>query len=152
MMHLVLSIRSFVFRWCAALSAFVYTPVLLAQTEVVKTHIEPMSAEYAVKTVLGMILVIGVIVALAWLVRRMGKMNGFLSGEIKVVSSLSLGTREKLVVVQVGGEQFLVGATSQQITRIARINSPIAMSTAAAPAERLTFQQLFAKLKHGPRA
>lgn len=136
----------------AALFALVYAPVLLAQNEVAKTRVEPMSAEYVVKTIIGMIVVVGIIIALAWLVRRMGRMNGLLSGEIKIVSSLSLGTREKLVLVQVGEEQFLLGATAQQINRIARIKLPITAGATSAPAERLTFQQLFSRLKNGPRA
>lgn len=151
MSRLIRRAACFVCQWCASLPAFLYAPALLAQTEVAKTRVDPMSAEYVVKTVVGMIVVIGIIVALAWLVRRMGKMNGLMSGEVKIVSSLSLGAREKIVLVQVGEEQFLLGATPQQINRIARIKSPISPAVAAVPAERLTFQQLFAKLKHGPR-
>lgn len=151
-MRLIILTRSLLRRAGAALFAFVYAPALLAQDEVVKTHVEPMSAEYVVKTIIGMIVVIGIIVALAWLVRRMGRMNGLLSGEIKIVSSLSLGTREKLVLVQVGEEQFLLGATAQQINRIARVKLPITAGATSAPAERITFQQLYSRLKNGPRA
>src|SRR3569832_185071 len=150
--RLITRTRSFARRWCAPLTALAYAPPLFAQTEVAKTRVDPMSAEYVVKTAVGMIVVIGIIVALAWLVRLMGKMNGLMSGEVKIVSSLSLGAREKIVLVQVGEEQFLLGAPPQQINRIARIKSPVAAGAAAAPAERLTIQQLFAKLKHGPRA
>src|SRR3569833_152394 len=184
--RLIKRTRSFARRGCAPLTALAYAPPLFAQTEVAKTRVDPMSAEYVVKTAVGMfvvfgffvvfvwfvcckgkmnsnmsnvvktavgmIVVIGIIVALAWLVRRKGKMNGLMSGEVKIVSSLSLGAREKIVLVQVGEEQFLLGATPQQINRIARIKSPVDAGAAAAPAERLTFQQLFAKLKHGPRA
>lgn len=148
----IIRARSRLRRAGAALFALVYAPALLAQNEVAKARVEPMSAEYVVKTIIGMIVVIGIIVALAWLVRRMGRMNGLLSGEIKIVSSLSLGTREKLVLVQVGEEQFLLGATPQQINRIARIKLPITAGAAAAPAERITFQQLYSRLKNGPRA
>lgn len=151
-MRAIIRPHSLLRRAGVALFAFVYAPVLLAQNEVAKARVEPMSAEYVVKTIIGMIVVIGIIVALAWLVRRMGRMNGLLSGEIKIVSSLSLGTREKLVLVQVGGEQFLLGATAQQINRIARIKLPITAGATSAPAERLTFQQLFSRLKNGPRA
>src|SRR3569623_525618 len=103
--------RSFARRGCAPLTALAYAPALFAQTEGAKTRGDPMSAEYVVKTAVGMIVVIGIIVALAWLVRRMGKMNGLMSGEVKIVSSLSLGAREMIVQVQVGEELFLRGAT-----------------------------------------
>src|SRR3569832_2742179 len=120
--RLIKRTRSFARRWCAPLTALAYAPALFAQTEVAKTRVDPMSAEYVVKTAVGMFVVIGIIVALAWLVRRMGKMNGFLLGVVKIVSSLSLGAREKIVLVQEGEEQYLLGATPQQDTRIARVN------------------------------
>src|SRR3569833_2856003 len=128
--RLIKRTRSFARRWCAPLTALAYAPPLFAQTEVAKTRVDPMSAEYVVKTAVGMIVEIGIIVALAWLVRRMGKISGHMKGE----------------------EKLQLGATPQQINRIARIKSPVDAGAAAAPAERLTFQQLFAKLKHGPRA
>src|SRR3569832_1478684 len=133
--RLIKRTRSFARRWCAPLPALAYAPPLFAQTEVAKTRVDPMSAEYVVKTAVGMIVWIGIIAALAWLVRRIGKLNGLMSVEGKILSSLSLGAREKIVLVQVGEEQFQLRATQQQINRIARIKSPVHAGAAAAPAE-----------------
>src|SRR3569832_1149161 len=117
--RLIKRTRSFARRWCAPLTALAYAPALFAQTEVAKTRVDPMSAEYVVKTAVGMLVVIGIIVALAWLVRRKGKMNGLMSGEVKIISTHTHDTHKKNVLVQVGEEQFLLGATPQQINRIA---------------------------------
>ena len=47
------------------------------------------------------------------------------SGQMKVVSSLSLGVKERLVVAQVGEQQLVLGVTSQQITLIKSLDEPI---------------------------
>lgn len=138
-------------RGAVLIATSLYCPLIVAQAELgaARERVEPLSAEHVVKTLLGLILVIGVIVGLAWLVRRMGRMSGMVSGQIKIVSALSVGTREKLLLVQVGDEQFLLGATQTHINRIARLRAPL---EAAVPVttggEPLTFQSLFAKLKH----
>ena len=139
----------------AAALALTYCPLVMAQAELTSAtqRLDPMSAEYAVKTILGMIFVIGIIVALAWLVRRMGKMSGMLSGQIKIISSLSVGTREKILLIQVGDEQFLLGATQNNINRLARIRHTIeAVTPPGAHNERATFQSLLAKLKNGAQS
>lgn len=124
-----------------------YCPLLSAQERAA-----PLSAEYMVKTVLGLIVVIAIMLGLAWFMRRMGKMNGLVSGQIKILSALSVGTREKILLVEVGGEQFLLGATQTNINRLARIRTPIDTNTPAVfSAEKVTFQSLLAKLRHGAK-
>src|SRR3569832_1741253 len=119
--RLIKRTRSFARRWCAPLTALAYAPPLFAQTEVAKTRVDPMSAEYVVKTAVGMIVVIGIIVALAWLVRRMVKMIGLMSGEVKIVSSLSLGAREKIGRGRGGEGRGRRGAAPRRGGRSARI-------------------------------
>lgn len=137
-----------------ALIALAQPALVCAQAEVAAgaARVEPMSAEYIVKTVIGMIIVIGLIVGLAWLMRRMGHMHGMLSGHIKVVSSLAIGGREKLLLVQVGDEQFLLGATPTQINSLARLASPVAVDAAPGGGDKPSFQALLSKLKHGPKS
>ncbi|PCI56615.1 MAG: flagellar biosynthetic protein FliO [Gammaproteobacteria bacterium] len=47
------------------------------------------------------------------------------AGQLKVVASLSLGVKERLVVAQVGDQQLVLGVTSQQITLIKSLEKPI---------------------------
>ncbi|WED43745.1 flagellar biosynthetic protein FliO [Legionella cardiaca] len=63
----------------------------------------------------GLLLVVGVIVFLSWLLRRLnsaglGNTNGF-----KVMASMSLGTREKIMLVNIGNRFLLLGVTSGSI-------------------------------------
>ena len=47
------------------------------------------------------------------------------SSGMKIISSLPLGTREKLVLVEVGGKQLLLGVTSSQINTIHVFDDPL---------------------------
>ncbi|MBV7298556.1 flagellar biosynthetic protein FliO [Enterovibrio paralichthyis] len=78
-------------------------------------------------TTLGaLLLVIAVIFGLAWALKRMQvpSIMGARSG-LRVVSQLPLGQKERVVVLDVNGEQVLVGITAQQITLLKALDNPI---------------------------
>jgi len=80
----------------------------------------PSSPAYLIKLVLGLVIVLMLFSALAWLVRRFG-LGGFTNsstGELNVLESLSLGSRERLIIVQVGKEKLLLGITAGQISKL----------------------------------
>ena len=64
------------------------------------------------KLLLGLLLVIGLIFLLAWLLRRMQQLNPRSNQAIKLISSHALGPRERLVLIQVGSEQVLLGLSA----------------------------------------
>ena len=47
------------------------------------------------------------------------------TGQLKVIASLSLGVKERLIVAQVGEQQLVLGVTPQQITLIKNLEEPI---------------------------
>lgn len=70
-------------------------------------------------------LVIGLILALGWLLKKT-RLNTRLNGSgLKVVTSLALGYKERLLVVQVGQQQLLIGATPQQISLLCQLDEPL---------------------------
>ncbi|MFC7300876.1 flagellar biosynthetic protein FliO [Cognatiluteimonas weifangensis] len=60
-------------------------------------------------TAFALLFVLALIFALAWLARRMPGVAGGSHRALRVVASLSLGPRERVVVVEVGGTQMLLG-------------------------------------------
>ncbi|MDO3385050.1 flagellar biosynthetic protein FliO [Gilvimarinus sp. SDUM040013] len=76
---------------------------------------------------LSLCLVVAIIFVLSWLVRRIGMGGGFMarSAPIKVTASMALGTRERLVVVEVGGKHLLLGVTAQSIQLLQEFDEPI---------------------------
>jgi len=60
-------------------------------------------------TVFALLFVLALILALAWLAKRMPGIAGKGNPAWRVVASLPLGPRERVVVVDVGGQQLLLG-------------------------------------------
>ncbi|ARB30680.1 flagellar biosynthetic protein FliO [Pseudomonas tolaasii] len=91
--------------------------------------------------VLGLLLVVGLIFVLAWLMRRVQRIGPGNAQVIEMVGSRALGPRDRLVLVQVGDEQILLGITPGRITPLHVLKSPVevAKTEAATPefAQRL---------------
>ena len=62
----------------------------------------------ALEVTLALLLVVGLIAALAWAARRMRRFGGT-SDRIQVLSDRSLGPKERCVLVRVGDTDILVG-------------------------------------------
>jgi flagellar protein FliO/FliZ len=78
----------------------------------------------------GLLLVIGLIFFLAWLVRRMQQVVPRGGQVIQLLASQSLGTRERLLLVEVGGEQILLGLTPGNITALHVLAKPVSAVSA----------------------
>ncbi|WP_111639202.1 flagellar biosynthetic protein FliO [Marinomonas shanghaiensis] len=71
------------------------------------------------KIVISLIVVIAFIPACLWLMKRFQFAQMKLGqSEIKIVNVQSLGTKEKLMLVEVEGERLLIGVTAQSITHL----------------------------------
>ena len=77
------------------------------------------------KLLLGLLLVIGLIFLLAWLLRRVQQLNPRGNQAIKLISSHALGPRERLVLVQVGSEQVLLGLSAGRIAPLHVLKEPV---------------------------
>lgn len=74
---------------------------------------------------LGLLFVLAVIVGCAWLIKRMGAVSGANTGTIKVLAVSSVGSRERIALVEVGGQQLLLGVTQQQINTLHTFAEPV---------------------------
>ena len=77
--------------------------------------------------VLGLLLVLGLIFALAWLLRRVQHAGPRQGQMIELISSRALGARDRLVLVQVGNEQILLGLTPGRITPLHVLKEPVSV-------------------------
>lgn len=70
-------------------------------------------------------LVLGLILGLAWLLKRLPG-TGFRQVEgMRVVAQLALGTKERAVVVEVGGRQLLLGVTPGSVSLLQELPEPL---------------------------
>lgn len=86
---------------------------------------DPMSGSYLMQLVLGLIVVVLCIIALAWFAKKMNSFQSLADDSLKIVSTISMGTRERIVLLQVGEEQLLVGVSPGQINKLHVLNKPI---------------------------
>ncbi len=110
-------------RGLALLAAFLAFPVWAAEPTAIMNS-SAMGAQLS-KLLLGLLLVIGLIFLLAWLLRRVQQLNPRGTQVIKLISSQALGPRERLVLVQVGGEQILIGLSGGRITPLHVMKEPV---------------------------
>lgn len=96
--------------------------------------------------VMSLLLVIGLIVLLGWLVSRVRGMHaGGGHGPLKIAAAISLGMKERVVLVEAAGEWLLVAVTPGNVRLLHRYaQRPDGLAEHAAPAG---FAALLERLK-----
>lgn len=89
-----------------------------------ENHTEIGASNY-VQMLFGLFAIVAFIFGIAWLIKRMGTLNPSHSSNLKIIAGLSVGQREKIVVVQVMDEQLLVGITQSNIQLLSKLEQPI---------------------------
>ncbi|HSH42978.1 MAG TPA: flagellar biosynthetic protein FliO [Arenicellales bacterium] len=86
-------------------------PVLLAADaqQAAEGLNDPMAWSSLLQVLLGLIVVIALMLVFAWLMRRMSGVQGGTAGALRVLGGMSMGAREKVVLVQVGETQLVLG-------------------------------------------
>ncbi|WP_304635245.1 flagellar biosynthetic protein FliO [Pseudoalteromonas sp.] len=74
--------------------------------------------------VMSLLLVLVVIVVLAFFVKKLNP-NLANSEEFKVVRSLPLGSRERLMVIEIDNAQHLIGVTPHSINYLHKLETPL---------------------------
>ena len=80
---------------------------------------------HLLQTTLGLLAVLAVIVAIGWAVKRFGNLRGGIQGQMKIVGGISLGTRERVVLLQVGDQQLVLGVAPGQIRTLHVLEQPL---------------------------
>ncbi|MHC8291397.1 flagellar biosynthetic protein FliO [Pseudomonas sp. XS1P51] len=81
--------------------------------------------------VFGLLLVLGLIFFLAWLLRRVQQAGPAGKGQvIELIGSRALGPRDRLMLVQVGNEQILLGLSPGTITALHVLKEPVQVPSA----------------------
>lgn len=77
------------------------------------------------QTLLWLMVVVGLILALAWAARRFSVINALGGQGMKVLSALPVGNRERVVLVQVGDKQVLLGVAPGQVSLLHVFDEPV---------------------------
>lgn len=88
------------------------------------TPLEPVTGVGAMlELALALAFVLAVIVAIAWLTRRMRTAYGT-SGPVRVIAEVSLGQKERAVLVQVDGRRLLLGVATGAVSLLHAADAP----------------------------
>ena len=94
---------------------------------------------------LTLLLVLGLIVGLGWLLKRLPGSRFRQAEGLKVVASLTLGAKERVAVVEVNGQQLLLGITAGGISTLYQLPEPLPQAPAPALPQLPNFAQMLSQ-------
>lgn len=95
-----------------------FTSTLAEELEVQKQSAKVISYADVLQWVFALIIVLAIFAILMWLLRKSGNLSFVNKKQLAIVSGLSLGMREKLVLVKVGEKQLLLGVTPGRVDKL----------------------------------
>lgn len=108
-------------RSAPILTGLLFVPLsgsCLAETEKSTAPVlgaSPLSGGVLLETVAGLLLILLLIFGLSWLVRRFGRLPMATKADLNILGGVSLGPRERAVLLQVGGTKLLVGVAPGRV-------------------------------------
>jgi flagellar protein FliO/FliZ len=72
---------------------------------------EPLSLAAVLQIVTALALVTALIVGAAWAMRRFGRLPAGGNSRLRMIGGIHLGQRERIIVLQAGDEQLVIGVT-----------------------------------------
>ena len=107
-----------------ALSLFLLLP--LATPAVAAEAIDPLAPSYLVKLVISLLLVLILMFALVWAIKRFGRLDARAGNyPMQVLTQMSIGPRERILLVAVGDRQMLVGVSQGAIESLGWVEPPL---------------------------
>lgn len=125
-----MSNRLFIYAFCA-MGLFASAPLWAAGADSPKAGLgaEPaMGAGYLLQLAVGLAIVLGAVFVLAWIVKRMNSIQAPAGGAMRVLGGIAVGQRERVVLIQVGDTQLLVGVAPGSVQRIHELETPLDMN------------------------
>jgi flagellar protein FliO/FliZ len=107
------------------------------------------SSSHLLSVTLGLAAIIGLIFLLSFFAKRFGSGAFLGNNQLKIVSTLPLGTRERIVLLDAGGQQLLLGITPTHINTLHVFAEPIAIIEKAESSSDFS-QKLMAILQQKP--
>lgn len=74
---------------------------------------------------LSLLLVLAAVFAAAWVVRRLRGLGKFGNGALQVVTEIAVGTKERVVLIQVGNQQLLIGVAPGRVSTLHVLSEPV---------------------------
>ena len=108
---------------------------------------ETSTAGNVLQMLVGLAIVLGILVGGAMLLRRIGRFPASVDSPLRIVTGMSLGPRDRLVVVQVGEKQLLLGLSPGRIQTLHVLEAPLESGTPTQPGMGALSQKFSAMLQ-----
>lgn len=86
------------------------------------TVTSPSASLGLLKMFVGLFVVMGIMLLLAWFVKRLGLVNHSQTSVAKVISSVSVGSRERVVVLEIADRWVVVGVAPGRVNAITTLD------------------------------
>ena len=103
--------------WPILAGLLCFSPIAFSQTS--DTSVGTIASIF-----LSLFLVVALVFALGFVLKKINVTHAG-NQQLKPVASMMLGNRERLMVVQVGDEQHLLGITPQSISHLSKLTTPL---------------------------
>jgi flagellar protein FliO/FliZ len=134
-----------IFRHIAAVVLLLVTHTAMALEAARPIYVPPVvGTGNMVKITLSLLLVLAAIVAIAWLLKRLNLVQQGRGNLLRVIGSVAIGQRERVVLVEVGDTWLLVGVGPGQIRTLHTLEKGAAQ--APLPSSDNTTDNQFGKL------
>ena len=91
----------------------------------------PLSIGSVMQVGLSLLLIVGLIFAISWALRRVRFTPRSADGQFGVLGELAVGPRDRILLVRVGEAQMLIGVGAGGIVSLSPLTTPIQLRTAA---------------------
>ncbi|MEC8007829.1 MAG: flagellar biosynthetic protein FliO [Pseudomonadota bacterium] len=118
-------------RFLLALFALMTVPAVAQEAVPAVSPSSLFTGDYLLQVIGSFVVVILLLVGVLVLLRRFNGVSSQMSGNMRVVSSLGVGQRERVVLLQVGEEQILVGVGPGNVRKIHAFDEPVVEPSAS---------------------
>ena len=96
-------------------------PASLAFSGVAQAADQPSMALDLFKVLFGLVVVLGAMAAVLWLLKRAGVGRAQAGGVVKVVGGVSVGNRERVLVLEIADQWVVVGVAPGRVSALANL-------------------------------
>jgi len=139
--------------WRCLPLCLLFTETLLAAETVQKgvgVRTPPLGSESLLQTTGGLLLILLLIIGGAWLFKRYGSLPLGGKGMVRVVGGVSVGPRERVVVVEVEQRRLLLGVAPGQVRTLCELSDAGAFGKALSQARDATGSGTETEAEVGP--
>lgn len=113
------------YRTFSVLGLLLYPVLAFSEEEklTLSQNIEP--SAYFGQIMISLVFILMIIFMGAWLLKRFGRVNGVAHDQMRVLANMAVGQRERIILLEVGGEQLLIGVTSSRVSLLHELKEPL---------------------------